>query len=174
MSTVFGLGQGDEGQDRRSGLGVPGRLVLVGVIGIVAALLVALISWVGAVRPATTSQAVSTTELSDVRKAADASAALAQTGAELRGFQFAYSWDVVRSGQAAAFAPNQANFNNYQAAATRLQETLQAMPTDRLTAQERSQFQAAQSAWVSSSPRTTARCRRTGWTTRPRPGRRTA
>ncbi|GAB96701.1 methyl-accepting chemotaxis protein [Kineosphaera limosa] len=142
MSTAAHQGA-DTDERTRPGAGLVGRLVLIGAIGAIAAIVVGVISFGSQARYNGYLDQVNT-----IRQAAISSSVLGRAGAEVRGNQFSYAWDVVRSGQEAAFAPNQANYANYQAAATRVQDGLQAMPVDQLTADEKAQFDAASAAWA--------------------------
>ncbi len=146
MSTAQQPGYG-EGGSRRFDLigrfGLVGRFVVVGVIGSVAALLVGVLSFASQAR-----YHGYLDEIDAVRQAAIATSVLGRTGSEVRGYQFAYSWDVGRAGATVALSPEQANFAGYQQSSQRLQQQLDAMPVDRLTEQERAQFEASKAAWA--------------------------
>ena len=131
---------GKGGSGSRWGL-IP-RIVAVGVIGALAAVLITVIS-VG-------SQArynASLDEISAIRGGAITSSVLQRTTSDVRGLQTAYAWDVRRSGPQAAFAANAANYAAFTKATGDVKANLAKMPASSLTSGEQGLLSKVASEW---------------------------
>ncbi|MDO5628828.1 MAG: methyl-accepting chemotaxis protein [Mobilicoccus sp.] len=126
---------------RRSSIGT--RIIAVGLVGALAALLVGAFSLISQTRYNS-----SLDDINAIRGGAITSSILGRNGADLRGAQMAVAWDVHRSGADAAFADGAANWVAYQGAIEQVQTTMGRMPVDQLTDAERAQFESIQGLWA--------------------------
>ncbi len=137
------LPHGTASAPRFKRLSIVTKIVVVGAIGVVGALLIGMIS--------VASQAQYDSRLDDIntiRQGAIVSSGLQRNGAEVAGAQRSYAWAVHRDGAARALDASAPERAAYLKAVESLQANLQKMPVAVLTDAEKAQFEQLSAAWT--------------------------
>ncbi|SDD20192.1 methyl-accepting chemotaxis protein [Nocardioides lianchengensis] len=123
-------------------LGVRGKILCVGAVGVVAALLVGVIG----IQNARSSES----HARDVQELQGLVAAVKEVNfynADVTGWQLGYAWDVRRLSPSVAIDPKSANRAGFLTSVAGLREQLDAMPTEVMSAGEREQFDRISALW---------------------------
>ncbi|GAA1132067.1 methyl-accepting chemotaxis protein [Nocardioides aquiterrae] len=126
----------------RSRVGVRGKILIVGAVGIVAALLVGVIGVSNAREAKTTATQLHALQqlVSDVKE-------VNFYNADISGWQVAYAWDVRRLSPAEAVDPNSPNRAGFLADCEKLKQLLGSMSTEAMTAGEARAFEEIRGLW---------------------------
>jgi methyl-accepting chemotaxis protein len=121
---------------------VRGKVLAVGAIGAATAVVAGIVSqsMLGQV-------AAATERLSDLQDVSTDVGEIRMYNSDVSGWQVAYAWDTRRIGGPEAVADDSANRAGYVTSVASLQAALDAVPTDALTADERTTFASIRSLW---------------------------
>ena len=129
-------------QVRRARLGVRGQILLVGVAGVVAALIVGTVALTSAARSEATAQ-----QLHELQELSGEVEEIQFFNADVSGWQVAYAWDVRRASPEEAIDPDSVNRAGFLASQRKLRKVMRGMPTDAMTADERAHFDELTALW---------------------------
>ena len=127
---------------RRPVLGVRLTMLLVGAVGVVAALVVGASALVGFGQDRT-----SLHEVTGLQQVVDSVSRIETLNSDISGWEVAYAWDARRIGGVAAVQPTSTNRAGLLDSKAKLEKELKAFPVSALNAEEQARWQQMQQQW---------------------------